>query len=129
MAGADGDITWQNAWVITTVYTTNQAVENDGSSYVCILNHTASASDEPGVGGSWTTYWDLMADKGDTGPAGPASAGYTLLWGGALSSTGRYAVSNGVFNVSTIYSKFKLLGQSTRPLTNNRSICPLRRQC
>lgn len=66
-AGADGDITWQGAWATSTAYTTNQAVEHNGSSYVCILNHTASASDEPGVGGSWTTYWDLMASKGDVG--------------------------------------------------------------
>lgn len=65
--GADGDVTWDNQWVISTVYTANQAVENLGSSYVCILGHTASASDEPGVGASWETFWDLMAKKGALG--------------------------------------------------------------
>lgn len=27
--------------------------------YRCILNHTSTAADEPGVGGSWPTYWVL----------------------------------------------------------------------
>lgn len=62
--GADGDITWEGAWVTSTAYTTNQAVSNYGSSYVCILNHTSGASSEPGIGASWTTYWEVLAAAG-----------------------------------------------------------------
>ncbi len=47
-----------------TVYYRGQVVSNDGSSYVCILDHTSSATDEPGVGASWTTYWALVAEAG-----------------------------------------------------------------
>jgi len=61
--GADGDITWEGAWTTATSYTTNEAVSSNGSSYVCILNHTSGASSEPGVGGSWATYWDVLASS------------------------------------------------------------------
>ena len=67
---------WQGAWVLTTVYAVNDCVENDGSGYVCIVGHTASATDEPGTGASWETYWDLLVEggtdgvKGDTGVTG-----------------------------------------------------------
>jgi len=56
-----------------TSYIKGHVVENNGSAYVCILDHISSATDEPGVGASWTTYWDLLVaggsiadgDKGD----------------------------------------------------------------
>lgn len=47
-----------------TNYLRGQVVENDGSSYVCIADHTSGGSSEPGVGASWTTYWDLVAAAG-----------------------------------------------------------------
>ena len=73
--GADGtSFTWSNAWATATAFSENDVVENDGSSYICISGHTSSASDEPGVGGSWATYWDLMAQKGDTGATGATGA-------------------------------------------------------
>jgi hypothetical protein len=89
-----------------TVYAVNDAVFNRGSSYICILAHTASAASEPGVGVDWETYWDLMAemglpgldglpgDSGSTGPTGPSGAaganGATGATGagGATGSTG-----------------------------------------
>jgi len=61
--GADGDMTWQSAWNGGTTYTTNQAVTHNGTSYVCILNHT---NQEPPNG----TYWDVLASKGDIGNTG-----------------------------------------------------------
>ena len=47
-----------------TDYLRGQVVHNDGSSYVCKVDHTSAAGNEPGVGGSWTTVWDLLAAAG-----------------------------------------------------------------
>lgn len=44
-------------WVTATAYIINDYVSNGGSIYVCIANNTAGATNEPGVGASWTTYW------------------------------------------------------------------------
>lgn len=70
--GSDGrSLATQGAWATSTayVYSTSQAdiVENNGSSYICKLSHTSSAGDEPGVGGSWATYWNLFASQGASG--------------------------------------------------------------
>lgn len=67
-AGADGlDINWLGPWSNLTAYVINDAVENDGSSYICTEAHTNQ--EPPNV-----TYWDLMAQKGDTGATGAAGA-------------------------------------------------------
>jgi hypothetical protein len=34
-----------------------QKVVHNGVRYHCILQHTSSANDEPGIGVNWTTYW------------------------------------------------------------------------
>lgn len=70
---------WQGAWLTATAYVLNDAVENDGSSYICTQAHTSGAGSEPGTGGSWTSYWDVIAAKGADGAGtgdvvGPASA-------------------------------------------------------
>lgn len=64
---------WVAAWLTATAY--EDDVNGDGSSgnsddgdivshggayYRCKLSHTSGASTEPGVGGSWTTNWDLI---------------------------------------------------------------------
>lgn len=59
IAGAEG-IIWRGAWALSTAYSVDDAVEHNGSSYICIAAHTSTASDEPGVGASWTTYWNLL---------------------------------------------------------------------
>lgn len=35
-------------------------VTQSGSYYRCKLAHTSGAGNQPGIGGSWTTYWDLL---------------------------------------------------------------------
>ena len=45
------------AWVTSTAYIAGDLRSNGGTNYVCILAHTSGASTEPGVGGSWATYW------------------------------------------------------------------------
>ena len=58
--GNSGDIDWSGSWSSQN-YTENQTVEYLGSSYVCILDTTSSQNP------SNTTYWDLVASKGDSG--------------------------------------------------------------
>jgi len=71
-AGADGaTLAFQGAWLTGTAYTVDDLVTNNGSTYACILDHTSSATDEPGVGANTDTYWTLFVEKGDTGPTGP----------------------------------------------------------
>lgn len=71
-AGADGaNLTFQGAWLTGTTFTVDDLVTNNGSTYACTLNHTSSATDEPGVGANTDTYWTLFVEKGDTGPTGP----------------------------------------------------------
>lgn len=68
--GPQGDqgLVWQGAWTTATAYALDDAVENDGSSYVCISAHTSGdTDDEPGVGATQATYWDLIAAKGADG--------------------------------------------------------------
>jgi len=52
--------TLEGAWVVTTDYQVDDAVTNGGETYVCIADHTASATDEPGVGANWEDYWILI---------------------------------------------------------------------
>lgn len=66
-AGADGDVTWEGTWVSQN-YVINQAVEYLGSSYVCISN---TVSNELPTN---TSFWDLLASKGDIGPTGSGSS-------------------------------------------------------
>jgi hypothetical protein len=39
-------------------------VTQGGQYYRCILDHTAAAANQPGVGASWTTYWNLLTLPG-----------------------------------------------------------------
>lgn len=59
--GIDGlDINWVGEYNAGTTYSVNDAVSYNGSSYICKLE---SINNLP----TNTTYWDLLAQKGDTG--------------------------------------------------------------
>jgi hypothetical protein len=45
-------------WALSTEYIADDDVVNDYEVYTCILDHTSTADDEPGVGVNWETYWD-----------------------------------------------------------------------
>jgi hypothetical protein len=51
---------WQGSWLTATAYEVNDVVEEGGSSYICLVNHTSGvfATD---LGNS---YWQLVAQKG-----------------------------------------------------------------
>jgi collagen type VII alpha len=88
---------WQGAWETATAYVANDVVENDGSSWICILGHTSGdEDDEPGVGAETDTYWELVAQRGATGPTGVTGAtGPTGVTGntGATGPTGPTGVT------------------------------------
>lgn len=63
--GSPAGVVWRGAWATSTNYQVNDTVGRDGRSYICILAHTSGGS-WPGTG----TYWELLADKGDTGATG-----------------------------------------------------------
>lgn len=63
--GASWETYWEinvptNPWQPGVSYTVGdpiQAATGEPHPYRCILSHTSSSSSEPGVGGSWGTYW------------------------------------------------------------------------
>jgi hypothetical protein len=52
---------WKYEWD-TQTFSTSSIVSNGGTNYVCLRGHTSAASDEPGVGANWTTYWKETSD-------------------------------------------------------------------
>ncbi|WP_445222134.1 hypothetical protein ACKWRH_20890 [Bradyrhizobium sp. Pa8] len=59
----------KGAWSGATAYASNDVVALNGSSYVCILDHTNHTPPN-------STYWQVLASKGDTGAIGLTGAGY-----------------------------------------------------
>lgn len=100
--GTSGTFTWQGAWALSTGYLADDIVENDGSSWLCILANTSDATTEPGAGVNYLTYWNLMAHRGDVGPAGLDGA-IGLNWRGAWNSLTTYQVSDGVEHNGSSY--------------------------
>lgn len=60
-------LNWRSSWLTATSYAVADGVKNGGASYICTVAHTSGASTEPGVGASWTTVWDPIAEKGAAG--------------------------------------------------------------
>lgn len=46
-----------SAWVTATSYALDKSIYVGTTIYRCILAHTSSATDEPGTGVNWETYW------------------------------------------------------------------------
>jgi hypothetical protein len=59
-----GVINWRGDFSYATSYDQNDAVRYNGSSYICTYQHTAYNYPDS------NSYFDLMAQKGDQGPAG-----------------------------------------------------------
>lgn len=50
-------------WASGETYVVNDVVENSGSYYIAIQDHTSTTDDEPGTGVNWEDYWDLLDDE------------------------------------------------------------------
>lgn len=59
----------RGAWDSGTEYAVNDVVTLNGSSYICVSGHTNHTPPN-------TTYWQVLASKGDPGGTGPTGAGY-----------------------------------------------------
>lgn len=56
---------WQGEWINTANYIKDHAVEDNGSSYICLVaNGAGSSVIQPGVTSGWETYWAMMASGG-----------------------------------------------------------------
>ena len=73
-AGTNGtSFRWEGVYNPLTTYDANDAVEYDGSAFICVINGTSGI-----LPSSLSANWDLLAQKGytgdtgDTGPTGPA---------------------------------------------------------
>ncbi|MEQ8822745.1 MAG: tail fiber protein [Filomicrobium sp.] len=64
---------WKAVWALSTGYLAKDIVRaSNGNQYLCIADHTSTAADEPAVGASWETYWELYLTKGNDGATGPS---------------------------------------------------------
>lgn len=59
---------WGGVWADDIEYDVSNAVEYDGSSYICTAQIFDIPAENPAID---TANWDLLAAKGDVGPAGP----------------------------------------------------------
>ena len=92
MLAQKGGINWCGAWSAGAHYEIDDAVSRNGSSYLCIqahLNHEPPNS----------TYWSVLAQKGDTGatgPQGPSGSNATnqvqIGWFRCPATVGKYFV-------------------------------------
>ena len=74
-SGTDGEpgpagpagLTWRGAWSAEASYVARDAVESDGSAYICLAANQNVQPPDP-------AYWDLLAARGDEGPQGATGA-------------------------------------------------------
>jgi microcystin-dependent protein len=100
---------WRGAWSGATAYVVDDIVQDGGSAYICILNHT---NHQPPNG----TYWQLVASKGDTGNTG-ATGAKGMQWKAAWSGATAYVVDDAVYYGGQSYIAI-LNGTNKQPDTN-----------
>ncbi|RWB08771.1 MAG: hypothetical protein EOQ39_18840 [Mesorhizobium sp.] len=98
-------LTWLTAaWTIGNGYLANQALELNGSSYRAKTAHTAASTNQPGIGATWTTYWQLIAQKGNTGNDG-RTPGFRYLFDTGVTAvdptTGKLGFNNATLSAAT----------------------------
>lgn len=61
------DTNWEGPWAIDQNYGKGAVVQDGGSSYLSLKAHTSDLTNIPPT----EEFWNLVAEKGSTGPAGP----------------------------------------------------------
>ena len=77
-------IMWQGVWDGALAYANRDAVTLNGASYVCRQPHTNHQPPN-------AAYWDLLAAKGDTGPAANLGNGVPQALGNAATGAANFA--------------------------------------
>jgi len=80
----EGASLFTRTWTQKAV-TASYVASNGGSNYKCSKSHTSGATDEPGVGANWTTYWQITLDTA-TG-AWATSTAYNFIGDFTLDAT------------------------------------------
>lgn len=66
---------WRGAWSDASVaYVLNDLVSYQGRTYICILAHTSSGSNNPSGTTANNTWWELFTDRGEDGADGSDGA-------------------------------------------------------
>jgi hypothetical protein len=60
-------MTWKGDWKTNDLYKIYDAVNFDGSSYICIVDHTSETAKPENIN---TNYWEILAKKGEDGQDG-----------------------------------------------------------
>ena len=78
---------WKGTWAATTSYVVDDVVNNGGKSYICVINHTASAqfvTDKSAI----PTKWELVSDgqtwRGNWAPSTYYNLGDLVKYGGIV---------------------------------------------
>lgn len=87
---------WRTDWLTTIHYVAGDGVHSlaTGSAYICIVEHTADAATQPGVGVDWHIYWNVLVD-GSRNSVEIDQPGHTFV-------VGDYVRSSGVDNEYTL---------------------------
>lgn len=65
VTSVDTVFTWKGAWVTGTGYLANDTISNSGSSYICLIDHTAGATFSTDLSAG---KWAVLAQQGSAGP-------------------------------------------------------------
>lgn len=68
---------WRGAWALGEEYNVYDAVQYEGSSYICIQHHTSDESNSPPD----EVMWNVLALEGEQGPEGPPASDADTLDG------------------------------------------------
>lgn len=118
--GGGGSLAWEGEWVTSTAYSVGDIVQNGSpvSSYRALTNHTSGATTEPGVGASWATNWEIIAEAGGQGPQGEAGLpGGSLDWKGDWVNATAYSLDDAVQD-GTRKSSYRCKSAHTSSSTN-----------
>ena len=78
---------WKGVWAATTSYVVDDVISNGGKSYICVINHTASAAFATDKGAN-PPKWQLVADgtswRGNWAPTTYYNLGDLVKYGGIV---------------------------------------------
>jgi hypothetical protein len=134
-AAGPAGITWKGTWDIATNYNLRDSVNYNGTSYICI------AASNTGIVPTNTSFWAVMAQKGDTGPQGvpgtPGGSGTVtdvalsggttglnvtgspITTNGTMTLNGTLAVANGSTGATTTTTALSNLGGAARGVNSD----------